>query len=239
MRLVLVDYEDENTTNQRSIRMPSERSDVRQTLAEEERLIRRATKGANAMVTQADVERVQEEIKPQMMVMIIIHLALMLGAGAYAVFVLVTTLGRDKAADVQPFNTMLALMAVVALCAVMSFVIPSILVATLKRNVTWKDDPANPIPGNPNQQPSPDVAIADTPAKAIMGATMTSRICGLALLEGPMFLCSFLASKYSPWWLVGSATLFLLMAIQFPLSRPLAEWIADEEEQLLESRRNA
>jgi hypothetical protein len=29
------------------------------------------------------------------------------------------------------------------------------------------------------------------------------------------------------------------MAIRFPLSRQLAEWIADEEEQLLESRRNA
>jgi fatty acid desaturase len=191
------------------------------------------------MVTQADVERVQEEIKPQMMVLIIIHLALMLGAGAYAVFVLVTTVGQDKAADVQPFNTMLALIAVVALCAVMSFVIPSILVATLKRNVTWKDDPANPILGNPSQQPSSDATIADTPAKAIMGATMTSRIFGLALLEGPMFLCSFLASKYSPWWLVGSVVLFMLMAIRFPLSRPLAEWIADEEEQLLESQRNA
>jgi hypothetical protein len=189
------------------------------------------------MVTQADVERVQEEIKPQMMVMIIIHLALMLGAAAYAVFVLVTTGGRDIADDVQPFNTMLALIVVVALCAVMSFVIPSILLATLKRNVTWKDDPANPIPGNPSQPPSPDLTIADTPAKAIMGATMTSRICGLALLEGPMFLCSFLASKYSLWWLAGSATLFLLMAIRFPLSRPLAEWITDEEKQLLESRR--
>jgi hypothetical protein len=68
---------------------------------------------------------------------------------------------------------------------------------------------------------------------------MTSRIFGLALLEGPMFLCSFLASKYSPWWLVGSVVLFMLMAIRFPLSRPLAEWIADEEEQLLESQRNA
>jgi hypothetical protein len=196
-------------------------------------------KGFHAMVTQADIERVQEEIKPQMMVMIIIHLALMLGAGAYAVFVLVTTVGQDKADDVQPFNTMLALIAVVALCAVMSFVIPSILVATLKRNVTWKDDPANPILGNPSQQPSSDATIADTPAKAIMGATMTSRIFGLALLEGPMFLCSFLASKYSPWWLVGSVVLFMLMAIRFPLSRPLAEWIADEEEQLLESQRNA
>jgi hypothetical protein len=190
------------------------------------------------MVTQADVERVQEEIKPQMMVMIIIHLALMLGAGAYAVFVLVTTLGRDKAAEIQPFNTMLALMAVVALCAVMSFVIPSILLASLKRNVTWKNDPANPIPGNPSQPPSTDVTIADTPAKAIMGATMTSRIFGLALLEGPMFLCSFLASKYSPWWLVGSAVLFMLMAIRFPLSRPLAEWIADKEEQLTAGRRS-
>jgi hypothetical protein len=196
-------------------------------------------KGFHAMVTQADIERVQEEIKPQMMVMIIIHLALMLGAGAYAVFVLVTTVGQDKADDVQPFNTMLALIAVVALCAVMSFVIPSILVATLKRNVTWKNDPANPILGNPSQQPSSDATIADTPAKAIMGATMTSRIFGLALLEGPMFLCSFLASKYSPWWLVGSVVLFMLMAIRFPLSRPLAEWIADEEEQLLESQRNA
>lgn len=190
------------------------------------------------MVTQADLERVQEEIKPQMLVLKIIHLALMFGAGAYAVFVLLTALEKEGA-DIQPMNTIWILIALVALCAVMSFVIPSIISASLRHNVTWKDDPANPIPGNQSQPPSSDVTIADTPAKAVMGAMMTTRIVGLALLEGPMFLCSFLASQYSPWWLVGSAILFLLMAIRFPLSRPIAEWIAHEEEQLLAGRRNA
>jgi len=190
------------------------------------------------MVTQADFERVQEEIKPQMMVMIIIHLALMLGAGAYAVFVLWTILGKDQAANIQPLNTMLVLIVLVAMCAVMSFVIPSVMLASLRRNVTWKNDPANPLPENQSQQPSSDTYVADTPAKALMGATMTTRIVGLAMLEGPMFLCSFLASKYSPWWLVGSAILFLLMAMRFPLSRPLAEWVADKEKQLLASQRS-
>jgi len=42
------------------------------------------------MVTQADIERVQEEIRPQVMVMMIIHLALMGGAAAYAVFVVLS-----------------------------------------------------------------------------------------------------------------------------------------------------
>lgn len=189
------------------------------------------------MVTQADIERVQEEIKPQVMILSIIHLAMMAGAGTYALFVL-KTISAKQGAENQPMESMLMFLVPLIACGVMSLVIPSLVFANLKKNLTWTNDPANPFPENPSQPSSATTNVADTPAKALMGATTITRIIGLAMLEGPMFLCSFLASKYSPWWLVGSAIFFLLMAIRFPLPRPLAEWIADEEEQFTASRRS-
>ena len=150
------------------------------------------------MVRQADVERVREEIRPQVMVLSIIHLAMMLGGGMYAVFVLSMIAKRD-ATDIESMDTAWMFIILVVVCAVMSFVIPSLISANLGGNVTGKGDPANPLSQNQNRQFSTDMQIADTPAKALMGAATVTRIVGLALLEGPMFLCSFLASQYSPW----------------------------------------
>ncbi|MFO0013860.1 MAG: hypothetical protein ACK553_14050, partial [Planctomycetota bacterium] len=184
------------------------------------------------MVTQSDIERVQAEIRPHVMILSIIHLAMMLGAGVYAVFVL-KTISAKEGLENQPMESILMFLVPIVTCTVMSFVIPSLVFANLKKNLTWTSDPANASPDNQSRPSSSNAPLADTPAKALMGTMTSTRIIGLALLEGPMFLCSFLASRYSPWWLVGSAILFLLMAIRFPLPRMLAEWIANEEEQLL------
>lgn len=187
------------------------------------------------MVTQADIERVQDEIRPQVMVMMIIHIALMLGAGAYAVFVFLSNFQKEVFEEGSPEFFAIPI-AITVVCTVGSFVIPSLLLGSIKQNVTWIGDPegAGESLGNPSK--TMDQSVADTPAKALMGGNMVTRIVGLALLEGPMFLCSFLASQYSPWWLIGSGILFLLMASRFPLPRSLAEWVADEEELLLASR---
>ncbi|MBM3967313.1 MAG: hypothetical protein FJ308_19950 [Planctomycetes bacterium] len=187
------------------------------------------------MVTQADIERVQDEIRPQVMVMMVIHVALMLGAGAYAVFVFLSNLQKEVFEDAS-LEFFAIPIAITVVCTVGSFVIPSLLLGSIKQNVTWIGDPASSGESAGNPSKSMDQSVADTPAKALMGGNMVTRIVGLALLEGPMFLCSFLASLYSPWWLVGSGILLLLMASRFPLPRSLAEWVADEEELLLASR---
>ena len=187
------------------------------------------------MVTQADIERVQEEIRPQVMVMMIIHLALMGGAGAYAVFVVLSHSQKKVFEEASPEFLAIPI-AITVVCTVGSFLIPSLLLGSIKQNVTWISDPANPDLSIKNSAVLAGERVADTPAKALMGGNMVTRIVGLALLEGPMFLCTFLASQYSPWWLIGSGILFLLMASRFPLPRSLAEWVADEEELLLASR---
>lgn len=187
------------------------------------------------MVTQADIERVQDEIRPQVMVMMIIHLALMGGASAYAVFVALSISQKKVFEEASPEFLVIPI-AITFVCMVGSFLIPSLLLGSIKQNVTWTGDPASLGESSENPSKPMDQSVADTPAKALMGGNMVTRIVGLALLEGPMFLCSFLASQYSPWWLVGSGILFLLMASRFPLLRSLAEWVADEEELLLASR---
>ncbi len=187
------------------------------------------------MVTQADIERVQEEIRPQVMVMMIIHLALMGGAAAYAVFVVLSNSQKKVFEEASPEFLVIPI-AITVVCTVGSFLIPSLLLGSIKQNVTWISDPANPDLSIKNSALLAGERVADTPAKALMGGSMVTRIVGLALLEGPMFLCTFLASQYSPWWLIGSGILFLLMASRFPLPRSLAEWVADEEELLLASR---
>lgn len=190
------------------------------------------------MVTQADIERVQEEIKPQMMVMMIIHFALMVGAGFYAAFVLLTNWQKEVYDEAVP-GAIAILIAFTAVNTVLSFIIPSFLLRGIKNNVTWTGDPANRS-SNPTQKSTPsDGRIPDTPAKALMGGNMVTRIVGLAMLEGNMFLCSFLASKYSLWWLLGTGALLLLMVLRFPWPRQIAEWVADEEELLLASRGDA
>ncbi|MFN7627134.1 MAG: hypothetical protein ACK5PZ_09910 [Pirellula sp.] len=190
------------------------------------------------MVTQADIERVQEEIKPQMMVMMIIHFALMVGAGFYAAFVLLTNWQKEVYDEAAPGAIAIPI-AFTAVNTVLSFIIPSFLLRGIKNNVTWTGDPANRS-SNPTQKSTrSDVRIPDTPAKALMGGNMVTRIVGLAMLEGNMFLCSFLASKYSLWWLLGTGTLLLLMVLRFPWPRQIAEWVADEEELLLASRGDA
>ena len=187
------------------------------------------------MVTEADIERVQEEIRPQTMVVMIIHLALMGGAGAYAVFVFLSNSQKEVFEEASPEFLAIPI-AITVVCTVGSFVIPSLLLGSLKQNATWIGDPASSGESAENPSKPMDQSVADTPAKPLMGGNMVTRIVGLALLEGPMFLCTFLASQYSPWWLVGSGILFLLMASRFPLPRSLAEWVADEEELLLASR---
>lgn len=190
------------------------------------------------MVTQADIERVQEEIKPQMMVMMIIHFALMVGAGFYAAFVLLTNWQKEVYDEAAPGAIAIPI-AFTAVNTVLSFIIPSFLLRGIKNNVTWTGDPANRS-SNPTQKSTrSDVRIPDTPAKALMGGNMVTRIVGLAMLEGNMFLCSFLASKYSLWWLLGTGALLLLMVLRFPWPRQIAEWVADEEELLLASRGDA